>query len=241
MSVYQSDLAAIHDRAFGDHPRRAATRAIAELRRRGIREGRVVELGCGSGITSALFHAAGHAVWGVDPSPAMIELSRQRLPAESFEVRSAWDTEIPEAVAVTAIGEVLSYRSRPDERRALEPLFARVHAALAPGGLFVLDLATPARSAGGEHRHVVEDDWALLLDFDNDGTMLTRRITTFLRSEGAARFRRSHERHHLELYFSDHVVEALAAAGFRTERLDRYAPDARFPAGLVAFVAEKPG
>src|SRR5690606_17274869 len=89
MSVYQSDLAAIHDRAFGDHPRRAATRAIAELRRRGIREGRVVELGCGSGITSALFHAAGHAVWGVDPSPAMIELSRQRLPAESFEVRSA--------------------------------------------------------------------------------------------------------------------------------------------------------
>jgi 2-polyprenyl-3-methyl-5-hydroxy-6-metoxy-1,4-benzoquinol methylase len=41
------------------------------------RGARVADLGCGSGVFSALLHRAGYKVTGADLSPAMIERARQ--------------------------------------------------------------------------------------------------------------------------------------------------------------------
>ena len=57
---YGDDLAYIHDVGFGSFARHASRRLLAELRRLKLREGRVIELGCGSGITSAALAKAGY-------------------------------------------------------------------------------------------------------------------------------------------------------------------------------------
>ncbi|MFD0920757.1 class I SAM-dependent DNA methyltransferase [Saccharopolyspora rosea] len=49
------------------------------------RGGRVLDLGCGSGVpTAAQFAAAGFEVVGVDESPRMVELARQKVPQARF-------------------------------------------------------------------------------------------------------------------------------------------------------------
>ena len=62
MSFYPADLARIHDEGFGDFARAAA----CELLRRLPGSGRVVEIGCGSGISSELLSDAGYDVLGID-------------------------------------------------------------------------------------------------------------------------------------------------------------------------------
>jgi SAM-dependent methyltransferase len=181
----------------------------------------VVELGCGSGISSRLLVDAGYDVLGIDSSPAMIELARERAPEASFRVGSFVDAELPPCTAVTAFGEVLNYVF--DERsseRALGALFGRVHAALDAGGLFVCDLVGPGRrssriwSAG--------DDWAVLVDADEDPRhrLLTRHITTFREVEGS--YRRTEEVHRQLLYPSGTIAGLLRGVGCRVRIRRRY-------------------
>jgi SAM-dependent methyltransferase len=54
---------------------------------------RVIDLGCGSGVSSELLRVAGHAeVLGIDVAPTAVEQARQRHPDCTFEVADA--TEI---------------------------------------------------------------------------------------------------------------------------------------------------
>lgn len=61
-----------------------------------------------------------------------------------FQVGSLLKTNIPDCIAVTAVGEVVNYLFDPDNTdQALRQLFYRVYHALIPGGLFVFDIAEP--------------------------------------------------------------------------------------------------
>ncbi len=54
---YGGDLARIHHAAFGDLAEQAAPRILSWLGAAGIRDGLVVDLGCGSGLWAAAFDA----------------------------------------------------------------------------------------------------------------------------------------------------------------------------------------
>ena len=77
MAGYSEDLAYIHDAGYGDFARGAAPALLGALRAHGITTGRVVDLGCGSGIWAALLLDAGYEVLGIDISPAMIRLAKK--------------------------------------------------------------------------------------------------------------------------------------------------------------------
>jgi SAM-dependent methyltransferase len=47
---------------------------------------RLLDVGCGSGLACAMAAARGAAVSGIDASPAMVELARERLPQADFRV-----------------------------------------------------------------------------------------------------------------------------------------------------------
>jgi 2-polyprenyl-3-methyl-5-hydroxy-6-metoxy-1,4-benzoquinol methylase len=83
------------------------------LRRAGHHHGTVVDLGCGSGILSSTIVDASYEVIEVDVSEAMIALARARAPKAIFKVGSFESVDLPECVAVTAIGEVLNYAFDP--------------------------------------------------------------------------------------------------------------------------------
>src|SRR5205823_10811371 len=82
---------------------------IAAMRRRGWERGLVIDLGCGSGILSRAMTDAGYDVLGIDLSPAMIALARERVPGGTFRVASLLSTELPGCIAVAAVGEGYNY------------------------------------------------------------------------------------------------------------------------------------
>ena len=206
----------------------------------GIDHGLVVDLGCGSGIAASLLVDAGYDVFGVDVSQPMVELARARVPAGRFVCASLHDVELPRCAAVVAMGEIPSYAGLSDE------LFARVNEALAPGGLFVFDVATPGRGSVDPVRSWHSGDgWVVCSSAveDPDARRLTREIVSFrLASEGAGQWRRSDEVHELSLYEPEAVVSGLTRAGFEDARvLERgYGPQLELPRGIAVVSARAP-
>ena len=82
--AYYTDLAYIHDQGFGGYAHGVAPGLLALLRQTGVENRRVVDLGCGSGISARELADAGFQVMGVDLSAAMIEIARRRVPKPSF-------------------------------------------------------------------------------------------------------------------------------------------------------------
>ena len=244
--MYSTDLAHIHDASFRDLAERATPEIIRLLRGHGIRSGRIVEAGCGSGILARRLVDAGYDVIGFDVSSAMIRLARANAPGARFRVAALEHARIPRCAAVIAIGEVITYA------RSLPPFFRRVSAAVRTGGLFIFDFIEsadrrtyPRRSRGGA-------DWAIVsqADVNRAGTILTRRITTFRKigaqnldprtcnPEPRTQYRRSHEVHRVRIYRRAQVAGVLAAAGF-TFTMRRSYGSYRLLPGDVAVVAER--
>jgi SAM-dependent methyltransferase len=240
---YGRDLAYVHDAAFGHLARGGARTLLRLLGRARIRDGLVVDLGAGSGITAQILTDAGYAVLGVELSPDMVELARRRAPAARFVTSSLLDAELPACVAVTAIGECLSYAADPRTTvERLRGLFARIHQALRPGGLFLLDVAEPGRERRAPRRTWHEGpDWLLCVEAAEAPRerLLRRRITVFRQADGG--WRRSDELHSLRLYPRQDLLDLLASTGFHARLLAGYGRVARFRRGHAGILAIKPG
>jgi len=230
-ALYGSDLAHVHDAAFGGWARGAAPFVLARLREAGIDDGLVLDLGCGSGIWAAELLAAGYDVLGVDASSEMLALARRRAPAAELREGSLHEVALPPCVAVTALGECVNYDGPP----SLERLFRRVHVALEPGGVLVFDAAGPGREPDGRRRARHEGEgWTMSVEAQEDpaARTLTRRIA--LERAG----RESEEVHALRLYDPEEVVEWLEASGFAATRHPSYGAAPGLP-GVHVYVATR--
>ncbi len=238
-SPYRPDLAYVHDIGFGHLATGGGRALLGELRRRGLKEGTIVDIGCGGGIAAGVFAESGYAVVGLDLSRAHIEIARRRVPQATFRVGSFVDTDLPRCIAACAIGEVLNYGfDDRNGRAARSVLFGRVFAALAAGGVFLFDVAGPDRAPDRPTRTFFEgDDWALLVETAAEAGGLTRRIVTYRRAGGS--YRRDSETHRLRLIPPGDVVSELRAVGFGVEEVGRYG-DRPLPPGLHGFIAHKP-
>jgi SAM-dependent methyltransferase len=110
---------------------RAMLGVFAELVRSSGIAGPVADLGCGSGRVTAHLRDLGLPVFGVDLSPAMVELAKREHPGLRFEVGSILDLDLPDG----SVAGALAYYSiihMPPER--LPEAFAEFHRVLAPGG-----------------------------------------------------------------------------------------------------------
>jgi SAM-dependent methyltransferase len=234
VSFYGGDLARVHDEGFGDFARAAARELLVRV----PSQGTVVELGCGSGIGAQILSDAGWEVIGIDLSADMLAIAARRAPGARFVQRSIWDVELPPCDAVTAIGEVVNYAADPRAAAdRLPDLFGRIERALARGGLFMFDFATPGRGEVGAGPGTRQGEgWRIRHEAveDPERELLERRIS--MRVGG----RESRETHVLRLYEPGHVREQLTAAGFRAEALDGY-DDFRFWPGYAGFAASAPG
>jgi 2-polyprenyl-3-methyl-5-hydroxy-6-metoxy-1,4-benzoquinol methylase len=230
--LYSSDLAYIHHAGFGDFAKRAAPEVIRILRRAGIRSGRIVDAGCGSGILSRHLVDAGYRVDGFDVSPAMVRLAAKNAPGAALRVASLTSVRLPPCRAVIAIGEVVAYAS------SVRAFLRRAGKAIEPGGLLIFDFVDSAARRTYPPKSIGGTDWALVVSADADraGRILTRRITTFRKIGRVSR--RSQEVHRVRIYRRAEMAQMLAAAGFRATMRRSYG-GYRLKAGDVAVVAEK--
>ncbi|MGC5343749.1 class I SAM-dependent methyltransferase [Streptomyces sp. DT171] len=93
--------------------------------------GRVADLGCGPGHVTAHLDALGLAAFGVDASPAMIELARQDHPGLRFDVGSMAASDIADGELDGVLSRWSVIHTPP---RELPAVLAEFHRVLAPGG-----------------------------------------------------------------------------------------------------------
>lgn len=106
----------------------AALRLFAEQVR-----GPVADVGCGPGTITARLHELGVDAFGIDLSPAMIELARRNHPGLRFEVGSMTEP------LTDSVGGIIAWWSLihvPDDE--VPAVFGHFREALAPNGLLQL-------------------------------------------------------------------------------------------------------
>lgn len=243
---YGALLAHIHHEGFGFLPRAAASTLLRLLREAGFAAGTVVDLGCGSGILSGLVVEAGFDAHGFDLSEDMLAVARAWAPRATFERAALRDAQLPPCVAVAVVGECFNYTFHPSARsgaEALDTLAAvarRAHAALAPGGVLLMDVATPGR-VGPEPRvgARTEGDWTITYRAAEDAAArsLVREIASVRRLPDGGE-ERAEERHVLSLLDPEDVTAALAGAGFAVTRRASYDGLDPLP-GLAVFAGRK--
>jgi SAM-dependent methyltransferase len=215
---YGDVVASIHDQGFTDFVRRAAPGVIGELRRGGIRGGRILDLGCGSGPLSQALLRAGYEPWGLDVSRAMIALARRRVRGARFAVGAIEAARLPRAAGAAAVGEILNYLP---SAAALRRAFSNVRRAIGPRGIFIFDLcvlAAPHR-VGVRQAVRIEPNFAIVARVAENGPRRTksRTMTAFVRR--GAHYARADEHHLQRLYRSADVARWLRQGGFRVRVL----------------------
>jgi len=99
----------------------------------GDRQARILDLGCGTGLSSLLFFEQGHDVTGIDGVGAMVRRAR-KLPYKKViqqDLESRWRVKDHSFDAAVMLG-VMEYIIYP------QVLLRQVHDKLVPGGLFGL-------------------------------------------------------------------------------------------------------
>jgi SAM-dependent methyltransferase len=238
---YQQDLAYIHDRGFDEFANNGAPGLLKLLREHGMSTGLVVDLGCGTGIWAKHLKDNGYEVFGIDQSAAMIQLSRKNVPAAKFKIGSLFDTKLPSCVAVTSLGECISYLFDQNfKSNSLLQLFRNVHQALQPGGVFIFDVmeSLPYELKYPKRLYKEGKDWAILFlaTCDRKKKTLSRHMVTYRKIGN--HYRRGEEVHQLRVLNRKSVRRDLERAGFRVEYLRSYGKMRLMP-GRLGFLAVK--
>ncbi|MBN3765388.1 class I SAM-dependent methyltransferase [Burkholderia sp. Ac-20365] len=206
------------------NPFAADTRFYIDLAER-TKSVRIVDIGCGTGLLAAELARRGHAVTGVDPSSAMLEIARQRPGGERVEWIEGDATQLGALNADLALmtGHVAQVFL---DDASFDATLAAAYAALRPGGRLAFESRNPALSpwrawTPQQSRRVIDDTrvgpveiWQQLIEA-TDGIVQFDTHHRFLRdSDGDAIVSTSELRFRTQTELDD----ALRKAGFSTTR-----------------------
>lgn len=178
----------------------------------------VAELGCGTGSLTKLLAERGYRMTAVDLSPDMLAVADQKC--EGLDVLFLCQDMsrlklLEPADAVISCLDSVNYVTRP---AALRRTFQRVFKALAPGGLFLFDVKTPAALEGADGQIYLDEDDDLFCVWR--GEYYPRRrvcgygLDLFVREEDGS-WSRGGEYHEEYAYTMDELDSFLREAGFR--------------------------
>jgi 2-polyprenyl-3-methyl-5-hydroxy-6-metoxy-1,4-benzoquinol methylase len=133
-------------------------------------QGRVLDVGCGTGEHALYLAESGHEVWGVDSAPAAIEKAKAKAHERGLEVNFL----VRDVMELKSLGRTFDsvidcglFHTFSDEER---PVFVRSLAtALRPGGTYHMmcfsekehSQGGPRRVSQAEIRHTFQDGWRI--------------------------------------------------------------------------------
>jgi SAM-dependent methyltransferase len=236
--LYDEDLAFIQASGFGELATAAAAAIIPTLRARGAR--RVVDVGCGAGVSTKALVDAGFDTLAIEPSAALLDIARRTAPSARFEQASAYDCTLDACDAILSIGEALTYHGPSENGEAhVRDFIGRAGRALVANGLLAFDLIERGGQSLTARAWKAGPDWAVLsaTQEEPEASSLTRQIETF-RDIGGGNYRRRSEVHHVRLFDRAVVVSWLEQAGFEVEVTTTYG-GVPLPRRRVAFLASR--
>lgn len=219
MEAYTS-FAAVYDVFMDDVPYEEWCGYVCGiLQEYGIRDGLVLDLGCGTGTMTRLLAEQGYDMIGVDCSEDMLELAQEKEAERSLNIlyllQDMREFELYGTVrAVVCICDSINYILEEEE---LLQVFRLVNNYLDPGGLFLFDLNTVYK-----YREVIGD--ATIAENREDCSFIwentyyeEERVNeydlTIFREEGKGLYRKYQETHFQKAYDLAMVRSLLERAG----------------------------
>lgn len=195
------------------------------LRERGIEDGLVLDLGCGTGTLTELLAQKGYDMIGVDNAEDMLEIALEKKLKSGSDIlyllQDMREFELYGTVAaVVCICDSINYILEYED---LVQVFRLVNNYLDPGGVFIFDLNTEYKyreilgdATIAENRDESSFIWEN--DYDEETRINEYDLTLFIREKnGGGLFRRYEETHFQKAYTLDEVSRALKEAGLLAE------------------------
>lgn len=184
----------------------------------GIRDGLVLDLGCGTGKLTRLLAAEGYDMIGADSSAEMLQIAQQGGDGDGrilYLLQDMRELELYGTVrAVVSICDSVNYILEEDE---LREVFRLVNNYLDPQGIFIFDLNTvyKYRDVLGEAtiaENRTEGSFIWENYYDADSGINEYDLTLFVRREDGL-YRKYEETHYQRAYDPRTVEQLLAEAG----------------------------
>lgn len=191
---------------------------VGILRENGIRDGLVLDLGCGTGSMTEILAEKGYDMIGIDSSEDMLDLAMEKKNASGHDIlyllQDMREFELYGTVrAVISACDSVNYITDPDE---LTETFALVNNYLDPGGLFLFDFNTDYKyrellgdTTIAENREECSFIWENF--YDPSEQINEYDLTIFVR-EGSL-YRKFEETHFQRGYTLQQIQACLEAAG----------------------------
>ena len=191
---------------------------IETLAQDGIRDGLVLELGCGTGTVTEMLADAGYDMIGIDNSEEMLAEAMEKRAESGHDIlyllQDMQDFELYGTVrAVISVCDSMNYLTDEED---LEYVFALVNNYLDPGGIFVFDLKTIElyRSIGESVIAEDREDCSFIWDnyFDEEDCINEYMLSIFVKGDDN-RYDKFSEEHYQRAYTVEEIKEALNLAG----------------------------
>ena len=169
MGSYEN-FARVYDELMDNVPYKEWSEFILSiLNKNKIKQGLVLELGCGTGKLMSLLGNAGFDMIGVDNSVDMLQIAREKTSPEFlYLLQDMREFELYGTVrAVISVCDSVNYITEPEE---LQEVFRLVNNYLDPKGMFIFDLNTEAKfqAMGSETIAEVRDEGSFIWENEYD-------------------------------------------------------------------------
>ncbi len=200
-------------------------RIIQILSTYGIRDGLVLDLGCGTGSMTELLAGAGYDMIGVDASEEMLELAYEKRAESGHDIlyllQDMREFELYGTVrAIVSVCDSLNYITEEEE---LLHVFRLVRNYLDPDGVFFFDMNTIYKYSEmlgettiAENREEGSFIWENY--YDPEEQLNQYDLTLYIRDEDD-RYTRFEETHIQKAYTLERVLELLQQAGMKAEQI----------------------
>lgn len=193
---------------------------IKQLKKYGIEDGLVLDLGCGTGVMTELLSEAGYDMIGVDNSEEMLGQAMEKREGSGHDIlyllQDMREFELYGTVrAVVSICDSINYITEEED---LVQVFRLVNNYLDPKGIFVFDFNTvyKYREVLG-NQTIAEDREDCSFIWDNyyyeEEQINEYELSLFIREEDSELYRKYQETHLQRGYDLETVCKCLAQSG----------------------------
>lgn len=224
MTEFGTDYASLYDVLYQDKDYDGETAYVLSLlQANGFSTGRILDMGCGTGIHARKLGEAGNEVVGIDRSEPMLKLAKERS-ADAGNVSfttgdmTSWTDGSP-FDAVLCLFHALGYQTT---NANLLKTLQSVAANLTPGGLFVFDFwhgpAVLLERPESRMKQVENDTLAITRFTDPTPDYVNNcvdvRFHTMIRNKADGRSEENSEVHRMRYFFLQELIMLLQQCGF---------------------------